>query len=141
MKKLIFTLTFALVSVLAINAQTPQVAAPAEKGGPKISFTEPKYNYGDIPQNVPASHDFIFTNTGNAPLIITDAKPGCGCTVPTYPKEPIMPGQTGKITAVYNAAHAGSFTKGITVKSNGGDVELTITGNVVAAPAPVEKSK
>ena len=78
----------------------------------------------------------IFTNTGNAPLIITNVLSTCGCTVPTKPDEPIMPGKTGKITVKYNMA-PGPIRKTITVESNavnyeGGRVALKIKGEVIS---------
>jgi hypothetical protein len=136
MKKLLLTLSFALISVLAVNAQT---SADQNADGPKLTFSATTYDYGNITRNVPAKHEFKFTNTGTAPLIINSANPSCGCTVPTFTKEPIMPGKSGKIEVVYNAANPGNFTKSVTVRSNGGEVSLTIRGNVVekkAEPKP-----
>jgi hypothetical protein len=133
MKKLLFTLTFALVSVLAINAQVSNNNQPAD--GPQMKFRETTFDYGNIPRNVPATHEFQFTNTGNAPLIINSANPSCGCTVPEYSQEPIMPGKTGVIKVVYNAANPGGFTKSVTVRSNAGETSLTIKGNVIEKPA------
>ena len=129
MKKLLLTLSFALVSVFAVNAQVSNADAPAD--GPKMTFSEQTFDYGNIPRNVPATHEFKFTNTGNAPLVINSANASCGCTVPEYTKEPIMPGKTGVIKVVYNAANPGNFTKTVTVRSNGGEAQLTIRGNVV----------
>jgi hypothetical protein len=79
---------------------------------------------------------FEFTNTGDAPLIITNVLSTCGCTVPTKPEAPIMPGKTGKIDIKYNMA-AGPIRKTITVESNavnyeGGRVALKIKGEVIA---------
>ncbi|AWH86705.1 hypothetical protein HYN59_17035 [Flavobacterium album] len=79
---------------------------------------------------------FEFTNTGDAPLIIKEAKSTCGCTVPNWPKEPIAPGKTGKIEVKYNM-NPGPIRKTITVQSNavnypGGTVALKIKGDVVA---------
>ncbi len=136
MKKLLLTLTVVLVGAVAAIAQN----------GPKITFKESMFDYGNIPHNVPASHEFVFTNTGNAPLIITNAKAGCGCTTPDYPKEPIQPGKTGIIKVTYNAATMGGFTKTVTVDSNGGQITLTIKGTVVekagqATPPVVNPNK
>jgi hypothetical protein len=136
MKKLLLTLSFALIGVFALNAQT---SADQTADGAKLTFEAKTYDYGNITRNVPAKHVFKFTNTGNAPLIINSANASCGCTVPTYTKEPIMPGKTGTIEVVYNAANPGNFTKSVTVRSNGGEVSLTIRGNVVekqAEPTP-----
>ena len=90
---------------------------------------------------------FEFTNTGDAPLIITNVQSTCGCTVPTKPTEPIMPGKTGKIDVKYNM-NPGPIRKTITVESNATNVEagriaLKIKGEVVAAQDvnPLEKKK
>ncbi len=121
MKKLLLTLTVVLFGAVAAMAQNE----------PKITFKETMFDYGNIAHNVPAVHEFTFTNTGNAPLIITNAKAGCGCTTPEFPKEPIMPGKTGIIKVTFNAAAMGGFTKTATVDSNGGQITLTIKGTVV----------
>lgn len=78
---------------------------------------------------------FEFTNTGDAPLIITNVQSTCGCTVPTKPTEPIMPGKTGKIDVKYNMS-PGPIRKTITVESNaanteGGRIALKIKGEVI----------
>lgn len=131
MKKLLLTLSFVLVGIFAANAQT--TATDVKADGPKITFTETTFDYGNIPQSVPAKHEFKFTNTGKQPLLITSANASCGCTVPEYTKEPIMPGKTGVITVIYNAANPGNFTKTVTVRTNASEenVVLTIRGNVV----------
>jgi hypothetical protein len=77
---------------------------------------------------------FEFTNTGDAPLIITNVQSTCGCTIPTKPKEPIMPGKTGKIEVKYNM-NPGPIRKTITVETNavnyeGGRIALKIRGEV-----------
>jgi hypothetical protein len=133
MKKLLLTLTIVLAGVFAASAQVSNDQATTD--GPQMKFRENSFDYGNIPQNVPATHEFIVTNTGNAPLIINSANASCGCTVPDYTKEPIMPGKTGVIKVTYNAANMGTFTKSVTVNSNGGQISLTIKGNVVEKPA------
>jgi len=77
---------------------------------------------------------FTFTNTGNAPLIISEVKTSCGCTVPTYSKEAIMPGKDGEIKISYDTKKVGSFTKTITVLSNANQERKTlkIKGAIVA---------
>jgi Protein of unknown function (DUF1573) len=92
------------------------------------------HDFGKIEQNKPVTASFEFTNTGDSPLIITKATGSCGCTVPSYPKEPIMPGGTGIITAQFNAAASGTFTKTVDIEANTAKAaQLTITGTVVAA--------
>ena len=91
--------------------------APAAKG-PAITWEKTTYEFGNIPQGTPASGTFKFTNTGTAPVILSDVKGSCGCTVPEWPKEPIMPGKSAVIKATYNAANPGAFNKSITVTAN-----------------------
>jgi hypothetical protein len=129
MKKLLLTLSFALISVFAMNAQVSNGGTSTD--GPQIKFRETTFDFGNITRNVPVTHEFTFTNTGNAPLIINSATASCGCTVPDYTKEPIMPGKTGVIKVTFNAASPGNFTKSVTVSSNAGQSSLTIKGNVV----------
>jgi hypothetical protein len=90
---------------------------------------------------------FEFKNSGNAPLIITNVQSTCGCTVPAFPKEPILPGKTGKIDVKYNMA-PGPIRKTITVESNAsnyenGKIPLKIKGDVIVKPvtSPLDKAK
>lgn len=86
--------------------------------------------------------DFVFTNTGNTPLIITSAQGSCGCTVPTYPKEPIAPGATAKISVKYATDRVGAFSKTVTLTTNAvkPSTVLTIKGNVLPEEAAATKS-
>lgn len=127
MKKTIALFAFALISSIGFA-----------QNGPKIVFSakDNTIDYGKVTKSENGSRDFIFTNTGNAPLIITNVLSTCGCTVPTKPNEPIMPGKTGKITVKYNMA-PGPIRKTITVESNavnyeGGRVALKIKGEVIS---------
>ncbi|MCS6822234.1 MAG: DUF1573 domain-containing protein [Microscillaceae bacterium] len=79
------------------------------------------HDFGNIPAGTPVSVDFVVTNTGTAPLILSSVQASCGCTTPEWTKEPIPPGKSGKIKATYNAAAVGPFNKGITVISNSVD--------------------
>lgn len=108
------------------------------QSGPKIEFKakENTIDYGTISKkNDNGIRSFEFTNTGDAPLIITNVLSTCGCTVPTKPTEPIMPGKTGKIGIKYNMA-PGPIRKTITVESNAvnydsGRIALKIKGEVI----------
>ncbi len=102
--------------------------------GPKITFQTTSIDYGIIEKDADPVRVFHFTNTGDMPLIITDAKGSCGCTVPTYPNDAIAPGKSASIEVRYDTKRVGNFTKMITVISNAGDpVSLKITGEVKAA--------
>lgn len=114
-------------------------SASAQKGA-KIEFKDQDntIDYGTVTKETDNGiRVFEFTNTGDAPLIITNVQSTCGCTVPSKPKEPIMPGKTGQIEVKYNM-NPGPIRKTITVESNavnyeGGKVPLKIKGTVVAA--------
>jgi hypothetical protein len=99
----------------------------------KIEFKQLEIDYGTIDKNSDGTRVFEFTNTGDAPLVINRVKSSCGCTIPSKPDKPIMPGQTGKIVVKYNTHRAGPFRKTITVYSNAENsvVILKIRGKVV----------
>ena len=87
-----------------------------------ISFDTFTHDFGSFPETEPVQTcSFTFTNTGNAPLIINQATASCGCTVPTYTKTPIAPGEKGTIDVTYNGSGRipGHFKKTITVRTNG----------------------
>ena len=97
----------------------------------KMTFTATTVDYGIISKGSEPTRTFNFKNTGNAPLLITDAKASCGCTVPTFPKDAIMPGESSTITVRYDTNRIGVISKSITITSNAGEpVVLKITGEV-----------
>jgi len=113
-------------------------AEPAVETKPNLVFDHTSHEFGTINQGDVVTHLFTFTNKGDAPLIINSAKPSCGCTVPSWPKEPIMPGETGEIKAVFNSRHkSGRQNKSIRVFTNMGDQASTVflKGEVII-PAP-----
>lgn len=124
MKKLLFLLAI-LVAPLFAMAQSGKA--------PAFQWSEKEHDFGKIKKGTPVSTTFTYTNTGKAPLSVTDVKASCGCTVPEYTKEVVAPGKTGSVKATYNAANVGTFLKSITVTSNveGGPVILTIKGEVI----------
>ena len=129
-------LAFALILVASAGfSQVSAQAAPAPKADMAVaSFESQSFDFGKIKQGVPATHEFTFTNTGTAPLIITSVQASCGCTTPDWSKDMIMPGGKGFIKATYSAASAGTFNKSVTVTANveGGQVQLMIRGEVLA---------
>ncbi len=112
------------------------------QSGAKIEFAakDNTIDYGKVSKDSDNGiRVFEFTNIGDAPLVITDVQSTCGCTVPTKPKQPIMPGKTGKIEIKYNM-NPGPIRKTITVESNavnvdGGRVALKIKGEVIEKEA------
>jgi len=125
MKKLLFVFA-AIITMLSANAQNK---------GPVISWAEMKYDFGNIKEaDGPTTHKFIFTNTGNEPLVITNVRPSCGCTTSDYTKEPIMPNAKGYVSATYNPqGRPGPFNKSITITTNCNPETTTIriTGKVI----------
>ena len=108
-----------------------------------ISFKSLAIDYGTIEKGADGVRVFKFTNTGSAPLIIQDAKGSCGCTVPTYPKEPIMPGESGEIKVKYDTNRVGAFTKYVTLTTNATSettTKLKISGTVNAEAAPTPEA-
>lgn len=95
MRKLGFLLT--LVALMAVSAVQAQVESPV------ITFTENSIDFGDLAQGDKVSHTFKLKNTGVAPLIISNVAATCGCTVPSWPKEPIAPGQSAEIQVSFNS--------------------------------------
>ena len=101
-----------------------------------IDFETKVVDYGMIEHNSDGQRSFVFTNNGTDPLIIKNAKGSCGCTVPTWPREPIMPGETSNIGVKYATNRVGKFTKTITLTTNASKrpTILTIKGEVKSAP-------
>lgn len=117
----------------------PAKAAAAPKvEGPGISFESETIDYGTINKNADGKREFVFVNNGNKPLIITNATGSCGCTVPTKPTEPIMPGARGVIGVKYATDRVGPFSKTVTVTTNASETPkvLTIKGTVLQEEAP-----
>ncbi|MBP7389017.1 MAG: DUF1573 domain-containing protein [Chitinophagales bacterium] len=117
------------------HAANPEAApAPVNPNAPKIKFQEEVYNFKEVPEGPQVTHEFAFTNTGKEPLILTNVRASCGCTTPSWPKEPILPGKDGKILVTYNTqGRPGAFTKTITINSNADEANkvITIKGDVI----------
>lgn len=98
----------------------------------KVTWAKESHDFGEIPQGKPVSVEFVFTNAGDAPLLIADVATSCGCTASDYSKEPIAPGASSKIKVTYNAANMGAFTKTITVNFSDAEAKkvLMIKGTV-----------
>lgn len=117
MKNTIFAIALFL-SGISINAQSSAPAEDFDANAPIFRFETEVIDYGKIEKDTDGERVFKFKNIGNTPLIITNAKGSCGCTVPTYDKEPIMPGETGEIKVKYATNRVGRFSKTVTLTSN-----------------------
>lgn len=137
MKRLLITLSLSAFTVFATTAQNQ--VKETNPNAPEISFETEVIDYGTIDQGANGERVFVFTNTGKEPLIITNTKGSCGCTVPTRPTDPIAPGEKGEIKVKYDTKRVGPFTKTVTVSSNAttGTKILKIKG-VVKAVTPAK---
>jgi hypothetical protein len=131
MKNVIF---ICLVTLFQFTASAGNsIIGPGEKGAILV-FENTTINYGKISNGSEGLRIFTFTNTGDKPLVITNAKGSCGCTVPSYPTGAIAPGATSQIEVRYDTKRTGIINKTITVTSNAGEpVVLKITGEVLAS--------
>lgn len=114
MKKILLSTLMLLIFVFTAYAAV-------NDGQAEITFETTSHNFGSFPESSPkVTCTFTFKNTGDAPLVIHQAIASCGCAVPDYPKTPIKPGESGKITVTYNGAgkFPGHFKKSITVRTN-----------------------
>lgn len=140
MKKIILLAALVVFGVTTSKAQetTKKIKATATKmakvNGAGMVFENETIDYGTIAHNADGKREFVFTNNGNKPLIITNAVGSCGCTVPSTPKEPIAPGAKGVIGVKYATDRVGTFSKTVTVSSNAAGQPtktLTIKGTVL----------
>lgn len=130
MKKTLFLLAMLVMSIGYASAQTKA----------DIKFDKTTHNFGTFPEANPIVNcTFTFTNIGDAPLVIHQAVASCGCAVPEYTKEPIMPGKTGTIKVTYNGTgkYPGHFKKSITLRTNAKTemFRLYIEGDMTAKEA------
>lgn len=130
MKKSIFIL--AVLSVFAFTSckekaadkvNEDNVAAAADRDAdagkfPVMEFAETEFDFGTIDQGTAVEHKFSFTNTGDAPLVIVDAKSSCGCTVPEFTREPVAPGATGDMLVKFNGSGKNQVSKTVTITAN-----------------------
>jgi hypothetical protein len=123
MKKIfLFCLYFVAAGVFANAQDAKTLTSTAE-----ITFEKELYDYGTIDYASDGSYAFKFTNTGKDPLVITNATGSCGCTVPKWPKEPILKGQSAYINVTYDTKRPGPFTKTVTINSNAKSASKVIT--------------
>lgn len=135
--------------VASQSGSTGEATPPAPTGPTTtVEFEELVYDYGEVVEGVMVKHQYKFKNTGNEPLVISDAKGSCGCTVPDWPREPIPPGGTGVINVQFDSKGKGSDdggkqTKRVTVTANTNPAQtyLSISGVVKKDPkAPKQET-
>lgn len=138
MKNFVYLIALFLVfGLTTVEAQNNPTSADQEENimmnGPVMTFESLIVDYGIIEKHSEPLRIAKFTNTGTEPLIIKNARGSCGCTVPTYPKDPIMPGEEANIEIRYATDREGSFSKKVTLTTNmvGDPVVLTVKGEVL----------
>jgi hypothetical protein len=139
MKNLILSVGIMFLSTFVAKAQDAAQPAPNPNAA-EIVFEQEVLDYGTIEHNADGNRVFKFKNTGKEPLIITNCVGSCGCTVPTWPKEPIKPGASAEIKVKYATDRVGAFEKTITVSSNAktSSKVIKIKGVVKPDPTPAQ---
>ncbi len=147
MKKVL--LAFGLLALLgtgvvsAQDATTNSDATVQNPNAPVMAFESEVVDYGTIEQGADGVREFKFTNTGKEPLIISNARGSCGCTVPTWPKEPIKPGESSVIKVKYDTKRLGAINKSVTITSNASEPTkvVRIKGKIIAPQtSPVKEN-
>lgn len=139
MKKVIY-----LLGIMLLMAGVAKAQEVKAQNGPEIEFEKVVHDYGNIPYNGNGECEFRFTNTGNEPLLIQKPKSSCGCTIPSWPKEPILPGESEVIKVTYRTNRVGNINKTVTVTSNAtknSTVVLRIKGAVMEQPTEAMPEK
>jgi hypothetical protein len=140
--KIVFVALLCLAVSAGVNAQdkkdapAPGAAQQPDPNAGKFRFEEDTHDFGEIMEGPSAECDFEFRNVGKTPIIITQAKGSCGCTVPKWPTEPILPKHKGKIHVTFNTqGRVGPINKDIIITSNAqqNPMKLHITGYVKPA--------
>jgi hypothetical protein len=131
MKKLMFVVALAIANYATFG----QTASASKDDLAVVKWEETTHDFGKIPQGVPVTYEFKFTNKGKTPFIMTNVQTSCGCTTPSWTRDPVAPGGEGHVKVTYNASNPNAFDKTITVSANieGGLVPLHIKGEVQAA--------
>ena len=131
-----------IFAAFQLTAQTSGAKAD-NPNAPVIKFEKVVHDYGTIIQNSDGGCEFKFTNEGKEPLILSRPKSSRGCSVPTWPKQPILPGKSDVIKVTYTTNRVGPFNKTVTIYSNASNnpIKLQIKGKVVKAPTEVLPEK
>jgi len=130
MRKIVFISGFIAAVALGVSGNANAQTTP----GPKLTYATSVVDYGEVEYAGNGERTWKFRNDGNQPLMITHAKGSCGCTIPEYPKEPIMPGQEGLIRIKYDTKRSGPIARTVSLTTNepeGSNMhEIQVKGNV-----------
>lgn len=133
MKNIVILLAALFVSASMGLAQNSAKTAEKKKDLPEITFEKTVYDFGTVTQGDETIHEFVFKNTGKAPLVLNNVRASCGCTVPNWSKKPVKQKEKASVKVRYDSNRIGAFTKSITVMSNAKNspIHLTIKGEVI----------
>ncbi|MET0944817.1 MAG: DUF1573 domain-containing protein [Flavobacterium sp.] len=135
MKMIKISMLALALGLMSFSAIVPVkvIASKIETTAATIAWKAETIDVGQIPQGTPKAIVYEFKNTGKTAVVITNVQGSCGCTATDYTKEPILPGKTAKVTATYNAANKGAFTKTVTVTTSAEATPkiLTLKGTVI----------
>lgn len=125
---------FFLIVLISLSTNFLSAQDDAVKG-PVMTFESMIVDYGDIVQNSEPLRVLKFTNTGTEPLVVSNARGSCGCTVPTWPKQPIMPGESSQLEIRYDTKRLGNINKTVTITTNeGGEAHvIKVVGKISQA--------
>ena len=118
---------------ISVYAQESSSNTAKEVKGPQLVFSDRTYDFGEIVQGKKVSYVFDFENTGNEPLLLVNIATTCGCTAPSWPRQPILPGEKGEVKVVFKTeGKSGAQSKAVTVYSNANDSPhvLTLVGTI-----------
>jgi hypothetical protein len=137
MKKVLVSIGVSLMMTFAAFAQNATTQPAVNPNAPVITFEKTTHDYGTVTKGGDGTCEFKFKNTGVEPLILSNVSSSCGCTVPEWPREPILKGKSASVKVKYDTNRIGQINKTITVMSNAkeGSIQLKIIGSVVDAPA------
>jgi len=129
---------------VANKADATKPVTPPVPVGPltKLEFSETEFDFGNITSGESVTHMFKFKNTGKEPLVISNAKGSCGCTVPKWPKEPILPGKSGEIEVKFDSKNkTGKQSKNVTITANTDPANTILKISADVAPDPNAPAK
>jgi len=136
MRKTFLIMAFIMSYAVGLKAQD-FTTAPTNPNAPVIKIDRVEHDYGTIYQNADGNTYFVYTNTGQEPLILSRVKSSCGCTVPKWSRQPLLTGQSDTLKVRYDTKRIGTFHKTITIMSNAtvSRLVVNIKGKVIEKPS------
>lgn len=139
MRTKVFSFALYVIATIGFFTNASAQLVSNASSGAELTVDKTVHDYGTIEQGAQGECVFVISNTGSEPLIISECKGSCSCTVPDWPREPIAPGKSAQIVVKYDTNRVGPINKTVRITSNATNspvTTLTIKGNVIAKPAP-----